>query len=41
MTTNPIQGGADSMYWQERHRVVEMPQGASTIAAKVRRWPID
>ncbi|WP_159299151.1 hypothetical protein [Pseudomonas chlororaphis] len=25
-------------YWQERLSVVKVPRGASTIAAKVRRW---
>jgi len=38
MTTTLVRGGAGAGEWQERLSVVELPRGASTIAAKVRRW---
>ena len=37
-TTTLIRGGAGAEEWQERLGVVELPHGASTIAAKVWRW---
>lgn len=38
--TTLIRGGADVGKWQERLCVVELPHGASTIAAEVWRWPL-
>ena len=38
MTTTLIQGGAGAGEWQELLCVVELPHGASNIAAKVWRW---
>ena len=38
MTTTLIRGGAGAGKWQERLCVVELPHGASTIAARVWRW---
>jgi len=37
MTTTLIRGGAGAGKWQERLCVVELPNGASTIAANVWR----
>ena len=38
ITTTLIRGGAGAGKWQERLCVLELPHGASTIAAKVWRW---
>lgn len=38
MTTTLIRGGAGTGKWQECLCVVELPHGASTLAAKVWRW---
>lgn len=38
MTTTLIRGGGGTGEWQERLSVLEVPRGASTIAAKVWRW---
>jgi hypothetical protein len=38
MSTTLIRGGGGTGEWQERLSVLEVPRGASTIAAKVWRW---
>ena len=40
MTTTLIRGSAGAGKWQEGLCVVELPHGASTIAANAWRWPL-